>query len=511
VDAYYYFGGAKELARGHGLTEPYQWNYLAAGLPGVGQAPPWPSHLYWMPLTSLVAAPFMAASEALAGHLLDNRSLFRAAQIPFIALASVLPLVGYAVAERLGGQRRHEVTAALLTLLSPFYFVYWSNTDTFALHALAASGALLAALKAGDAGPRSQWWALASGVGAGLAHLARADGLLVLLVAAAWLLWAQRRRGPVLAALLIGGYLAVMAPWFARNLLVVGRPLAGGTQTLWLREYDELFNYPATGLTPTHYFAAGWGPLLRGKWAALRDNLISLAVVQGGVVAFPFALAGLWRLRRLPLLRIGGLYGLGLLALMSLAFTFPGPRGGFFHSGAALLPWLMGAAPLGLDAAVEAVARRLPHWRPEKSKPIFTTLLVLVTAAMAAVVFTLRVLGREPGVAAWNRQDRVYADAAGWMAAFGASGDDLVVVNNPPGWTYWSNRPGIVIPNGDPETLLRVMKDYRARWLLLDANRPAGLASLYAAPGEEPRLRLLATLGTDGPAPMYLLERRPPP
>src|SRR3970040_283342 len=72
VDAYYYFDGGLQLARGKGFTEPYLWNYLgqlaspAAG--GQPRAPAegemageagaaWPSHLYWMPLASIGAAP----------------------------------------------------------------------------------------------------------------------------------------------------------------------------------------------------------------------------------------------------------------------------------------------------------------------------------------------------------------------------------------------------------------------------------------------------------------------
>ena len=45
MDAYYYFGGALQLARGHGFVEPYLWNYLDPVL-----RLPHPSHLYWMPL-----------------------------------------------------------------------------------------------------------------------------------------------------------------------------------------------------------------------------------------------------------------------------------------------------------------------------------------------------------------------------------------------------------------------------------------------------------------------------
>jgi 4-amino-4-deoxy-L-arabinose transferase-like glycosyltransferase len=504
VDAYYYFGGALQLARGHGFTEPYQWNYLAAGL---SPTPPWPSHLYWMPLTSLVAAPPMAVAESVAGQALPHAALFRAAQWPFIALGAALPVLSYAVAWSLSRQRRHALAAATLTLFSPFYFVYWSNTDAFALHALVAAAALLAAALAGRPAsvPGRPGWALAAGLAAGLAHLARADGLLVLLVVLAWLAWPRPGPRLPLLALVVAGYLLVMAPWFARNVLVVGRPLAGGTQTLWLRDYNELFNYPAGGLTLARYLAAGWPDILAGKWAALRDNTTSLAVVQGGVLAFPFALVGLWRCRRVPLVQLGVLYGFGLLVLMTLAFSFPGPRGGYFHSGAALLPWLMAAAPLGLDAAVEAAARRLPHWQPQKSKPVFTALLVIGSVVLAAVVFVTRVVGPPASSPAWERQDSVYAQAAAWLAAEPV-GDDLAVVNNPPGWYYWTSRPAIVIPNGDVPVLLRLMDDYNARWLLLDHNYPAGLAALYAQPESEPRLRLRARLGTAGEPPAYLLE-----
>lgn len=511
VDAYYYYGGARQLARGAGFTELYQWNYLAAGQPGVSRQPPWPSHLYWMPLSSLLAAPSMYAAEQLAGAPLPNPKLFRAAQLPFMALALLLSMLSYALAWKLSRQRRLAVAAALLTLLSPFYFVYWSNTDAFAAHGLAAAGALCAAALSGEAAsPRRVWgWALAAGIGAGLAHLARADGVLVLLVAAAWLAWARRRTGwrASLASLgvLLGGYLSVMLPWFWRNWLVVGTPLPpGATQTLWLREYNELFNYPAA-LTPAHLWSAGWATIVRGRWQALLENATTLAVVQGGLVAFPFVLVGLWRCRRSPLVAISVLYGGALFGLMTLAFNFSGMRGGYFHSGAALLPVFTTCALVGLDAGVEAAGRRLPHWQPEKSKPVFTVLLVACTLALAVVVYGLRVIGPQPERPAWAQQDAVYAEAATWFGE-NATSAGLAVVNNPPGWTYWTGQPAIVVPNGDVAVLLRAMDDYHARWLVLDQNYPAGLAGLYAAPEREPRLRLRAQWGEPGGRPVYLLE-----
>src|SRR5437763_13431747 len=67
TDAYYYFGGARELALGQGLREPYLWNYLAPLAALDPRAPLWPSHLYWMPLVSIVAAPFMAVARLVDG------------------------------------------------------------------------------------------------------------------------------------------------------------------------------------------------------------------------------------------------------------------------------------------------------------------------------------------------------------------------------------------------------------------------------------------------------------
>src|SRR5258708_13392823 len=51
TDAYYYFNAGQRLAQGKGLTDVALWTYIGApaGLPI-------PSHLYWMPLASLVAA-----------------------------------------------------------------------------------------------------------------------------------------------------------------------------------------------------------------------------------------------------------------------------------------------------------------------------------------------------------------------------------------------------------------------------------------------------------------------
>src|SRR3990172_5948547 len=75
MDAYYYYHVATNLASGHGLVENFIWNYLSPP-----DAIVHPSNLYWMPLTSLVAAPFLT---------LFGES-FRAAQVPFILIGATV-------------------------------------------------------------------------------------------------------------------------------------------------------------------------------------------------------------------------------------------------------------------------------------------------------------------------------------------------------------------------------------------------------------------------------------
>ena len=55
ADAYYHFNAATRLASGQGLTDAYVWTYI-----GAPDRLPMPSHLYWMPLTSVIAGISMA-------------------------------------------------------------------------------------------------------------------------------------------------------------------------------------------------------------------------------------------------------------------------------------------------------------------------------------------------------------------------------------------------------------------------------------------------------------------
>ena len=382
MDAAYSYVNAANLAAGRGFVEDFVWNYLDNPDP-----PPHPSHLYWMPLTSILAWLGMAVGGV----------SYRAAQIPFVILSAALAPMGYWAARALGGGRRQAWLAGLLAIFSGFYFPFWTAIDNFTPFAVAGSLALLlgwlginAAVgvqKSKKQGQPAAGWGqsslcfLAAGIFVGLAHLSRADGslLLVAIILTGPAALAQnrahavRRGAAALApwACLVLGYGLTMLPWLVRNWQAAGTLLsAAGSQTIWLADYDDLFSY-GRELSARTFLAQGIGPILRGRWWALTANLQTVLAVWGMIFLAPLALVGGWTLRRHILIQLVSLYALLLFLAMTLVFAFPGARGGLFHSGAAVLPFVCAAAVIGLDSAVDWAAARRRHWNGQQAKQVF--------------------------------------------------------------------------------------------------------------------------------------------
>ena len=313
TDAYYHFNAAERLASGQGLTDAYLWNYI-----GARDSLPQPSHLYWMPLTSLTAAAGMTLLNAPGDHA--------AAQVLLIPMLAITACVGFWLGKRLGGNARHAWLAGLLTLFSGFFVSFWGAIDTFTPYAFVGSLCLLTLGLAVERG-RLVWWVLA-GVFAGLGHLTRADGMLLLILGVLMAIWLWDRvalsQRTMRIVVLVASYALVMSPWFARNLTISGSPLPlGGTQAIWFRSYDDLFSYPPDA-SPAQFFADGVGTFIASRWEALTNNLGTFVIVEGLVILTPLMLIGLWVKRRERLLRPFWLYALGLHLAMTFAFPFPG-------------------------------------------------------------------------------------------------------------------------------------------------------------------------------------------
>lgn len=462
MDADYYFAGGLQLADGRGFTEPYLWNYLddPSGLPH-------PSHAYWMPLTSLLAA---------AGMLLVGSKTWSAARLGFLLLAGALPPLTGRLSYSLTGRRSHALLAGVLAVFPAFYWPYLTVTDTFGPY-LFLGGCFF--LIAGSS--RLGFFDRAGLLGliAGLMHLTRADGLLWLAVgglAVIFFMPDAPRWGRIGGLFLcLAGYLAVMLPWFVRNQVTFGVPLApGGNRMFWLTAYDQVFAYPADQLTLRAWLASGWGAIAEARLWALGMNASTALAVQGEIFLAPLILVGAWALRRDLRVRLALLaWGLTFL-MMTLAFPFAGARGGFFHSGAALQPVWWALTPVGLARAV-AWARGWRKWKQDgRAEKVFASLLL-------GLVVLLSVAAAWPRVAAgaWEREHLLYRRVGERLAA----GEAVVMVANPPGYYLATGSPAIVLPNGDLAAALAVAERYGADYLVLEPGAmPSGLVPVYENP-----------------------------
>jgi len=474
MDTAYYAAGAVHLAQGGGLSEHFLWNYLddPVGLPH-------PGFLYWMPLASLLASPFASFFPG----------SFFALQLPFALISAFLPVVAYGLAWTTSGRRRDAWLAALLFLFSGFFFPYWTLPETFAPFALFVSLALWLAGKwmldttcwMVDVG---RW--LLVGLLAGLAHLTRADGVLLLpVVILTCSVYSPSRTRHHEAStvehasllvigrwsLVILGYLLVMSPWFFRNISVIGMPLSpAGAKTLWLRTYDDMFCYGCS-LSLRSFLAWGWLDILRSKVWALGVNMARFLAEDCLIFLLPFVLVGLYRLRRRSPLVVSLVYLLLVYLAHSLVFTFPGPRGGFFHASAPTLPFLFTAGAEGLEVAVGWAARRR-HWNLRQAEAVFT-----VAAALAALALSGYAAVQK--LPSWRDADASYLKVGVWLARQGVE-EPRVMVGNPPAFWYHTGHSAVVVPNGGVDALLKVADRYRVDYVVLDQNRPQGLAELYA-------------------------------
>ncbi len=492
MDSHYYYGGGRSLLQNHAFVEPYIWNYLDSprGLPA-------PSHLYWMPLPSIL----VALAQAILGQT------FSVAQIPFVLLAAALPIVSYGTSWTLSHNRRHSIVAGLLTVFSGFYVPYWTIPETFAPFALAGGLALYGMgrwLESHD-----DRWLLGAGFLAGLGHFCRADGLLLLSIGLVMVAWRTLLRPKALVrsvSALAVGYLIVMAPWFVRNWHVVGRPLpAAGTRTIFLRSYDELYSY---GDLPSleHYLAWGWEEIVRSKLEAGWSNLQTFIAVNNVIFLAPLSLIGIWVTRRRAFLWPAWTYGAALYGIMTLLFTFPGMRGGLFHSSASLLPALFATSVVGLDSTVGWVAQRRRRWDRHTAQRFFSLGLVILAIGLSILIYTSRVIGTGSWAApSWNQADRSMAQVGRWIRARNDAGP-VVMAGNPPAFTYHTGLWSIVVPNEGIADTVRAAQHYGASYIVLDQNRPAPLAALYSGQETHPALAVVWDESLGAPAGTVVLE-----
>lgn len=461
LDSDYYFVGGLQLVEGKGFTEPFLWNYLddPNGLPH-------PSHTYWLPLSSMLAAISM---------FVTGRYTYAAARLIFILLAACIPPLTARLSLDITGRRDLALTSGLLAVFSVYYAPFLPVTDNYAPFML-LGGLIFLLIK------KERWWAfLLMGLLAGLMNLARSDGLLWLGLLGLLALWQsvgtdksiknKIQSFVIFGVLIVLGYSLVMAPWYARNLSVFGSPMApGGSRILWLTNYNDTFAFPADQVNIDAWLEAGWGAALKVRLWALGMNAMNAFAAQGGILLFPFILAGYWAVRSDIRARLAGVGWLILLVVMILVFPFTGARGGFFHAGAAFQTLWWALAPLGLARLTDALYRR-NILTAKHAGTVFQGLLVVVCVLLTFVIVQVRIL--QPG---WQPEEELYVEVEQFLVEVGAAPDEIAIVRNPAGYYIVSGRPTIVMPPGGPDTILALAAHYGASYFVLE---PGGILEEY--------------------------------
>ncbi|MEM5776511.1 MAG: hypothetical protein AAGU05_16020, partial [Anaerolineaceae bacterium] len=265
MDAEYYFMNGQRIAAGEGFTEMVVWNYLDDP-----RVLPHPSHTYWLPFTSLVAA---------LGMWVFQRQSFIFAQIPFVLAAACVPVITYRIAGRIYTDRRNARLAGVLGLLSGFYLAFQGSTSTLGLYMLGGAifFLILTTLEGlAETPPQRKWLCMLLGSTAGVLYLTRSDGVLWASAAVAFALFyrmrpsenrlvqsAGLRQVVSAAAWVMVGFLVITGFWLARNVRLFGSLMPpGSTRTLWLTDYDQMFAFPADGLTFSAWLSSGLGEIL---------------------------------------------------------------------------------------------------------------------------------------------------------------------------------------------------------------------------------------------------------
>jgi 4-amino-4-deoxy-L-arabinose transferase-like glycosyltransferase len=471
TDPAYYGLVAEQLAGGNGFTVPVLWSFLEVG----GRLPadptlPVPSNGHWMPLTSIVAA----GSIALFGDWLGP---LRAGQLPMILIGAALVPFTYLVTLDLWRSRFSAWVAALLLLTAGPMLVMAPLIDNFAVFGAAGAAAIWCAIRAvratGEA--RAGWWLVGAGAATGLATLARVDGLLLTVAPAAawwvrgdWRSWPSRLAWGASSAV---AFAFVLAPWIARDLAVFGSafPSAGG-HTLWITSYNQQFSIAADP-TFAGYLAQGPLPIIGSKLGAWGELAGRTAVLLGGLFILPFAY-GLWAERRrrelAPLLA----YFAVMFVTMGAVFTFHAPKGAYYHSALAWLPFAAGLAAANLAPAATAAGRAWPFLRRSATHRF----LAVAGLGGAAV---LSVAGSAVLLTQWSDAHAKLGLAAGFLA----DADDpsaVVMTYDPAALHALSGNPGVAPPFDPYPVIGQVVEAYHVRWVVVtlrdgETRDPLGL------------------------------------
>jgi len=444
-DPAYYIQVARSLYHNGNLDVSILWNFNPR-FENVTH----PGMEFWQPLSSFA----LAFSFMLFG---DN--LF-AAQLPSLLAGSLLPPLAYLFARRLPLQNAAwlGLLAGSLLVFSPLLAYQSTLPDSSMLYAVPVALAFLLLTRQ----PLKPLPALATGLLLGIAYLARTPALFAGLV---WFILLLPRlfrkcanRESWLEA--IFGAIGIAIPagiWSLRNMLEFGYISSpAGTQTIFLFDYESLFNYS----TPLNFQTWLEGGI--GKIAAVRVE--ALLVAWRGALDIMFipsvipAAIGLWLLaRKFTSSRPAALYTMLLFFTLPLIFGVASANGSYYHSVGSCAPFLA----VGEVYALERFAGWLSLRLNVASRSIYGFLLGFFLLASIVWLATSAV-----NVAQTHRAETaLFNEINTWLSVRPPA---PIITNQPSTLNYVSGLPGIRLPaNENLATLLEVAHRYKAGYIVV--------------------------------------------
>lgn len=475
MDAQYYYAGALQLINGKGWVEPYIWNYM-----NISSQLPVPSFLYWMPLTSILAA---------LGMFVFHSTSYLAARLPFLLLAGLIPPFTAFWTAKFTPEKRNIWLGALVALFCGYYLPFITHTDTFVPYFILGSLFFLIIerlIRDGQTYKAIQW-PLYLGIIAGCMHLSRADGILwigaAILVIIIIDLSNHSKGSKSIQKLLLDlimaliGYLFIMGAWYIRNFQLFGWifPPDNG-KNLLLTQYNDLFYYPTSEITLQRFLQTGFDNISKVRFQALGSNAESIVAVMGSLILIPFMIVGLIKNRKNKIIQVWFLLFMVEILLMSIIFPFAGYRGGFFHSGSAFQILLWAMVPSGF-AAVIHFGEKKRNWRFDRAWKMFGVAILLGVILITANVFKNKFSKNDE--VTWDTQEKQYESLQAEMKRLATDDLSPIMIGNPPGYYLASQREAVAIPEGGPNAVLLAASKYNVKYLVLDEDIPESLTALY--------------------------------
>jgi hypothetical protein len=482
-DSAYYVDVARALHAGQGFNVDFIWIFAEVG----GSIPtnpvlPIASNAHWMPLASLVQVPFLFIFGDVAW----------ASAAPFALIGALAAPLTWAIARDVGARPLVAIGAGILVAIPVLSLAFMAQPDNFSLYQPLVAASLWMAARSLRSSTGSGKAFVVAGLLAGIATLARTDGVLVLAALGLVFAWdrTRARRSPQLdagGALIAGAplkpaipvwaalacvavFALVMAPWWARQLLTFGSlsPSMASGKVLFIRDISE-WNDITTPATLDHLLGMGIVQLITTRIGGFVAAATIYLILVCGVVLGPPMLFGAWARRRsrdfLPFFT----YAAILFGFSGLVSAVHVPGGTFIHSAVALVPHGYILALEGIGVGVAWIAARRPAWRAINPTRLFTG---------SAIAFSLVIalLGTQSVHSTWAaRRDRASTIAAAFEAA-GVPAGDRVMSIDAAGLKYATGLGGVVLVNDSLGTILDVGFAYGIRWLVLDASE--GVASV---------------------------------